>query len=48
MFIRKTIETKKKLIFRGKYEKEKETALYRVTTYWFIFIPIYRYEEVIE
>jgi hypothetical protein len=48
MIIRKTIKTKVKKIFRGKNENYKENALYRVVTYWFIFIPVYQCEQFID
>jgi len=48
MIISKTMSTKKKKIFRGKFDSRKESALYRVTTYWFLFLPIYSNQELIE
>tara|TARA_R110000850_G_scaffold100316_4_gene207521 strand:- start:8376 stop:8522 length:147 start_codon:yes stop_codon:yes gene_type:complete len=48
MIFRKTHNTKKKKVLRGKFDTKKESALYRVYTYWFLFIPVYQYEEFIE
>ena len=48
MLITKTLSTKKKKIFRGKFDAKKESALYRVTTYWFLFIPVYSKQEFID
>lgn len=48
MLIRKTLSTKQKKIFRGNFDCKKESALYRVTTYWFLFIPVYQFEQFIE
>lgn len=45
MILNITKTTKKKKIFRGSLDCKKSTALYLVTTYWFLFIPIYRTEE---
>jgi hypothetical protein len=48
MLIRKTLSTKQKRIFRRKLDDYKEAALYRVTTYWFLFLPFYSFEEILE
>ena len=48
MIIRKTISTRIKGIYRDKYEDKKTKALYRVTTYWFLIIPIYQKEEFLD
>jgi len=48
MIFRQTHSTAKKDIFRGKFDTKKERALYRVYTYWFLFIPIYTRYEFIE
>jgi hypothetical protein len=48
MLFSKTMSTKKKKIFRGKHDRNKETALYRVTVYWLLFIPVYSKQELID
>jgi len=48
MIIRKTVTTLQKRIWRDKCATSKSWALYRVITYWFLFIPIYRYEQFID
>lgn len=49
MLIRKTHSTRIKKIYRNKYKSDqKERALYRVITVWFLFIPIYQKEELVE
>ena len=43
MIIRKTMHTKrKKIIINGSGEERKR--LFQVYTYWFLFIPFYRFE----
>lgn len=48
MIIRKTHRTKRKKIYRDKHALDKIYALYRVTTYWFLCIPIYQTEQFID
>lgn len=49
MIIRKTQKTKVKKIRRDSYlTSQKKPALYRVTTYWFLFVPVFSYEEFID
>jgi hypothetical protein len=47
MIFRKTHKTKQKKIYRDSLSSKKEYALYRVYTYWFLFLPVYQYEEFI-
>ncbi len=48
MLVRKTPSTKQKKIYRGRFDYKKESALYRVTTYWFLFVPVYSFEQIID
>ena len=48
MLIRKTMRTKKKKIWTGKFDSKKSSTLYRVTTYWFLFLPVYSSETFID
>lgn len=43
MIIRKTMHTKRKKIVVDRYGAT-EQRLFRVYTYWFLFIPFYRFE----
>jgi len=45
MLIRKTSKTVQKKIFRSAHDSYKKSVLYRVTTFWFLFIPVYSYSE---
>lgn len=45
--IRKTSCTIKKKIYRGEFDREKQSALYIRTTFWLLFIPIYSYDELV-
>lgn len=47
MLFRKTSKTKVKKIFRNNDGGYKTKSLYRVTTYWFLFLPVYSYDEFI-
>lgn len=48
MLVRKTLSTKQKKIYRGRFDDRMEAALYRVTTYWVLFVPVYSFEQLIE
>ncbi len=48
MIIQKTSKTKIKNIYRDPdLSMRTMPAVYRVTTYWFLFIPVYRSEQFI-
>jgi len=47
MIISRTSSTKIKRIWTGVYDQSKTEVLYRTTTYWFLIIPLYTYEECI-
>lgn len=47
MMIRKTHDIKRKKVNTDRYEEHKRYVLVAVTTYWFLFIPIYSSEKII-
>lgn len=48
MIIRKTLSTKQKRIYRGKFDAHKKAVLMQVETWWFLFIPVFKRERVVE
>lgn len=48
MIFNKTSKTIKKRIWRNTEDERKKQAIYRVTTYWLLFVPLYSKQECID